>query len=547
MGCYSEKEKNTAKFVALESQGDAFGFNLTINFLAKKVHKSKLIIDVGFADNKTCGFTDSYRRKLYTSITQSLSVWLAPLKDRTDVTDDIVGSMEIRKGNIDEQQTFLQGVKFFKERSAQESSRDLGIIFYCEEGRSFALVDDLKNALSNIENEAIPTLHIKKANYQYYSNQNPKGWINGVIGYRKEIIHHEMGHAFGLSDTYVDSSTNSLLPIIRHNTSDGGDMKTVGNQALSIMSSTKLGLDSAGKLRLLNDDIAGINWLYDYYIKKNISSTDCPDDYKYEEATIGCVPRYPLIFAVKQNNFSAIRRLLEHDDTIDIDEQDDLGNTALHYAAYSQTLHGDTFYKFLVNRGAKENIPNKDEKTASAIARKQKESLLSYFKNLQPLLKTISKAVKNCRLDGTMIVGCNDQEEIRSLLNKMDINAQTKNGQTLLHQAVIKGETKVIEFLLTLDHLDLEAKNSDNKTAIHEACRLTIETINELLTQDNEYLANKKHCYYDSNHLTRKLYKNFYKLSFISFALGQKQTSLWQNNNDCQKINELRKYRCEDI
>ena len=101
--CYSEKETNDTKFVLLEAQASALNFPLNIDFLAKKVHKSKLIIDVGFADNKTCGFDEAYRRKLYTAITRSLTVWLAPLKDRADVTNDIVGLMEIRKRKVDEQ------------------------------------------------------------------------------------------------------------------------------------------------------------------------------------------------------------------------------------------------------------------------------------------------------------------------------------------------------------------------------------------------------------------------------------------------------------
>ena len=197
--------------------------------------------------------------------------------------------------------------------------------------------------------------------------QLPTRTIKGVsdLGkYRLTTLHHEIGHAFGLGDTYVDLKRSASWRG-RYNVSDGGDAGTVGNQPISVMNWHYLiALDSAGELQLGDDDISGINWLYNYYVAKTISSRGCPTSYHYERSTKGCIPRYPLIFAVKQNNFAIIKRLLHFDSTINVNQQDELGNTALHYAANAQKIHGRTLYHYLISKGASTDLKNNNGKTA---------------------------------------------------------------------------------------------------------------------------------------------------------------------------------------
>lgn len=47
------------------------------------------------------------------------------------------------------------------------------------------------------------------------------------------------------------------------------------------------------------------------------------------------------------------------DNTINIDQQDELGNSALHYAAIASTRHGKSIYEKLIEEGADTTLKNK--------------------------------------------------------------------------------------------------------------------------------------------------------------------------------------------
>ena len=545
IGCYPDEEKSDTEFIAMTQVYES----MEGDFLIKKSHQSKLIIDVGFMGNKNCGLDNNYLEGLNRAIEQSLQVWFSPLKTRKDIDRAIVDNFVFRQKNVKTEDkiwedTEWKGYDYWSYREVfdgidENDLADLAVVFHCETGTpSFAAFYE------------IPTVHLfQPSGDQWVLATDQRGWVNGVSringkqGYRKEIIHHEIGHAFGLGDTYARMGFNSTTTRI----STDGDKETGGSQPLSVMGGSRwVKIDSSGKLQLFDDDVAGINWLYDFYLKKNIKPTDCPDDYTYEETTKGCRPSYPLIFVVKQNNSFAIRRLLDFNDTIDIDEQDTLGNTALHYAAYSKTLHGDNLYKFLVSRGANGQIKNNSGRTAFAIANEQQNPILSQVisEDMQGLLGTISKATKSCKLDETamIMVGCEDQEALRSILNKIDINAKSKNGQTLLHQAVADGNFEVVNFLLTLDYLNLNVKNKNGKIALHDACRLTVESSSELL--DSRFILEKKYCNHIHDDIDSGALK-FIRFSLTSYLLMEKQTKLWKTDANCRKAKELQE-RCNE-
>ncbi len=90
---------------------------------------------------------------------------------------------------------------------------------------------------------------------------------------------HEFGHAFGLSDTYIigydekkhlDKSTNS-------------DSHTFGSQPRSIMN------DPYNYTELQEDDKDGIVWLYEHHFTRAKRVDECPNGYKHESATGGCI------------------------------------------------------------------------------------------------------------------------------------------------------------------------------------------------------------------------------------------------------------------
>ena len=158
---------------------------------------------------------------------------------------------------------------------------------------------------------------------------------------------HEIGHAFGLTDTYLGAEIIGD-PLI----STGGLKKTAGTQPPSIMSS-HLFVAVGGMTKLGEDDKRAIIWLYKYFFDGLPDDCFLPDgsrsflpqqcnynflaiddcffpDYVFEEEPRGCVPKYPLIFEVKHGEY--VLRLLEEDPHIDVNAQDDADMTALHYA-----------------------------------------------------------------------------------------------------------------------------------------------------------------------------------------------------------------------
>ena len=98
---------------------------------------------------------------------------------------------------------------------------------------------------------------------------------------------HEMGHVFGLADTYA-ASGNSISG-------------RKGNQPASVMAASREVfnyppiLSHGTSIDLTTDDIQGLLWLYKKYVTQKIGSfSDCHfEDYKYEDKPAGCVPSTP--------------------------------------------------------------------------------------------------------------------------------------------------------------------------------------------------------------------------------------------------------------
>ena len=137
------------------------------------------------------------------------------------------------------------------------------------------------------------------------------------------IMIHEIGHAFGLGDTYI--GRNEQEP----SQSTGGLPDLVGTQPASIMG---MHLWAHTPDYISQDDKNCIIWLYKV-IHEGLPDTDCYfPDYEFEEEPPGCVPKHPLLFELKQGYVEYAKWILNADKNIDINAQDSSGNTALHYA-----------------------------------------------------------------------------------------------------------------------------------------------------------------------------------------------------------------------
>ena len=303
-----------------------------MTLLIKKVHDKHWVIHYSYADNCPPEARNN-DAALTAAMSKALRTWLQPLRDYTDrpIVDD-----------------------FRYQLSADWNAADLGIIFHCHIGASTAF-------LSVGETPGI----------------NKRGDTHVTRTFMKELV-HEMGHVFGLADTYLLERDKGK------GLDTGGLDRTRGAQPASVMSGNipLLGLvlhadaELHGLFPLGVDDINGIVWLYKHiYEGQPLKGCFFPD-YEFEELPVGCRPKYPLIFELKHgstlNNAKEkyALRIIEEDEGLDVNAQDTDGMTALHYAVM---LELDKVVKeLLAQKNIKPFLPNKQGHSALQIARENK-------------------------------------------------------------------------------------------------------------------------------------------------------------------------------
>ena len=312
-----------------------------LDTLIKKVHDKHWIIHYSYADN--CPPEEKNNGDVLTAaISKALRTWLQPLRDYT------------KKPIVDDFRYHL---------SADWNAADLGVIFHCHIGADTAFVSVGETPGINMRSR----IHVTRT------------FMNSLV--------HEMGHVFGLADTYLLQRDKGK------GLDTGGIDKTRGAQPTSVMSGNipLLGLEAHADAELHGlfplgvDDINGIVWLYKH-IYEGQPLKDCFfPEYELEEFPVGCCPKYPLIFELKYGstlNVNLINakewnakewyalRIIEEDQNLDVNAQDRDGMTALHYAVI---LELDKVVKELLAH--KDIIPylrNKQGHSALQIARENK-------------------------------------------------------------------------------------------------------------------------------------------------------------------------------
>ena len=139
---------------------------------------------------------------------------------------------------------------------------------------------------------------------------------------------HEMGHIFGLADTYLRGEDWGKPELDK-----GGPDSTKGTQPHAIMSSALFHKDGG---LLGRDDKVGIVWLYKRRYE-GLALKDCFfPDYELEKDPLGCRPQYPLIFALKHGAEVQAIIVLRDDAGLDVNVRDADGMTALHHAVLNK-------------------------------------------------------------------------------------------------------------------------------------------------------------------------------------------------------------------
>ena len=374
-----------------------------LNNLIQRVHKEQWTIGYVYMDN-----CPPAKRKngqaIEEAITDSLNAWLQPVRELNTgqpVVDDFryVNKLEI----------VLADFKLY----------DLRIYFFCDFGKSHAGV---------LADEARPpalAMHVGT-----FVNDQFAG-----------VLLHEIGHAFGLSDTYIKPH----LTLEELRVSRGGLSSTIGHQPASVMSG--LNIHHPIGTRVSPDDANGIVWLYKFY-HENLPLDDCIfGDYELEKSPDGCRPKYPLIFEIKHGNELLIRRVINSDENIDINAKDGDGMTALQYAVikgYPQLVD-----KLLEHEGI--DVNSQDESGLTA---------LHYA------------------------VGEKFTHAVEALLahKDIDVNVQDGNGLTPLHHAILKRDQKTVRWLLGHKDIDVGIKDKGGLTPLRLAEQLKYNELADLIS-----------------------------------------------------------------
>ena len=198
--------------------------------LAWKVHRQHW--DIGYGYGNEC--PEEYTRNpqlLEEAITKALQMWLAPLRPLTKrpIVND-----------------------FRYHLNADLADVDLRITFECKRLHSFVL-------LSNKEN---PDIFLRVGTEVSRLGTDVSRLMDSIV--------HEIGHAFGLTDTYLGANIIGD-PLV----STGGLKGTSGMQPPSIMSAHLFAPD--GMSELGEDDKRGIIWLYKYFFDGLADDCFLPD------------------------------------------------------------------------------------------------------------------------------------------------------------------------------------------------------------------------------------------------------------------------------
>ena len=209
----------------------------------------------------------------------------------------------------------------------------------------------------------------------------PLGIINPAVGHEltwrgMSSMLHELGHLFGLADTYEGARRGP------DGADTGGMNLTRGSQPASFMAGAILTLAGddvlndqnelvplPGLVPLPKDDKNGIIWLYKFaYEGLKMENCFFPN-YELVETPFGCEPKHILIFELKQDNEKLALFVLSDDENLDVNAQDADGMSALHHAVLSQ------FEKVITELLARPNIKpflrDKQGRTAISLARER--------------------------------------------------------------------------------------------------------------------------------------------------------------------------------
>ena len=435
-----------------------------LNNLIRRVHKEQWVIGYRYADNCPPNARNN-GQAIEEAITTSLRAWLQPVRE-LNTGQPVVADFRYVPNLV------------FPLSEAERKSYDLLISFFCDFGTSHALV---------VADEAKPP-YIKLHRGTYVNDQ-----FAGVLL-------HEIGHTFGLLDTYLRNIGEEFQ------VSRGGLSQTIGHQPASVMSN--LNYPSPRPTRISQDDANGIVWLYRFY-HENLPLEDCIfPDYELEKSPDGCRPKYPLIFEIKHSNERLASNVIHDDENTDINAKDGDGMTALQYAVikgYTRLVNrllqdievnstdggGMTALHHAVMQGNRQVVNallahegiDVDIKDGSGLTALHHAVMQKNWQAVQALVahEGIDVDIK----DGSGLTALHhaviqrNHQAMDTLLGRktIEVNSQDGDGLTALHYAVLQGSTRAVKALLAHEGIDVEVKDGQGRTPLELANELEYKEI----------------------------------------------------------------------
>ena len=377
-----------------------FKVRRNLNNLIRRVHKEQWVIGYRYADNCPARARNN-GQAIEEAITKSLNAWLQPVRE-LNTGQPVVDAFRYVPNLV------------FPVPDAERKSYDLIIEFYCDFAKSHALVgaDDAKS----------PFIKLHRGTR-----------VDDQFAYS---LLHEIGHAFGLLDTYI----RPHLTLEELRVSRGGLARTIGHHPASIMAGWNVPRPVGSAVS--QDDANGIVWLYKFY-HEDLALEDCIfGDYELEKSPDGCRPKYPLIFEIQHGSEELAIRVIDEDESTDINAKDGNGMTALQYAV----IKG---YPKLVDR-------------------------LLAFENIE-----VNSQDGNGLTALHYAVLEKNQQAVGVLLGRkgLAVNSQDGDGMTALHHTVMQRDPDTVKALLGHVGIDVEVKDGQGRTALDLANALEYKEI----------------------------------------------------------------------
>ncbi|MCG9130741.1 ankyrin repeat domain-containing protein [Candidatus Poribacteria bacterium] len=339
----------TAAFKPIDRQIPDFNTILDVNILMHRVHDAHWKINYGFSEECNHEYhanPSSELVELEKAMELALQTWLQPLRE-IETKRPIVDSFSFKRTQLETwEELTTEGVDL------------VDIQFDCSPVGSFSYASLKK------DRRAAVVIRLGRVRIIQHTTLM---W---------ELV-HEMGHAFGLADTYdrVRGGTLGMQPVSL--------MACSLDYLDGVRAPTRLNRDTIAAFSrkcLTEDDTKGILWLYRVFYE-NQSITDCSfSDYTFEEDTGGFRPKAPLFFGIKHGAQSYLSQIIEDNPNMDINVRDESDRTILDYAVINE--YPDVLRKLLSRPDLKVNAQNSAGQTALHLAASN-----DYLVGVETLLK----------------------------------------------------------------------------------------------------------------------------------------------------------------